>query len=92
MAKRKQRTFTEADVNFAVALAVSDCVNQTLELLLLSGAEPSGEIGRIIMHFANGKTQTYAEVQKALKEIDHTNPANMEKIQVLQEIVSGKAK
>jgi len=79
--------FTEEEVKFAVAQTVGFVLHNVTNLLLDSGAPPSGEIGKIIMHLSAGAISHRASASQAMEKLA-ANPEGVERINILQGYIS----
>lgn len=95
MARKKVPSFTEAEVRYVAASLMASCLRNNVLLLVDSGAEASGEIGKIIMHLAKGSNIYHKEattVSESLYLAAVTDPAAEERLQMLEDIISGESK
>lgn len=83
--------FTDEEVKFTVTQTVGFVLHNVTNLLLDSGAPPSGEIGKIIMHLSSGAMSNRASAAQALEKLAAT-PEGVERINILQGFISEQTK
>lgn len=95
MARKKEVLFTRAEVDLICKSVLAHALTNVSSTLVNSGAEPSPEIGKIIMHFAKGATVIGGEADALFHQAQSAsidNPAAIEKLKLLGEIIGEQTK
>ena len=100
MARKKSVEFSQQEVDYVASSVMANCLRNTSLALLGSNAPPSGEVGRILMHLSNGANEHNEAASKlrdilygkAVNEAAADNSEAEERLQLLEQIIDGKAK
>lgn len=92
---RKETKFTREEVEYVAQMVLAKTLSQAGHMLLNAGAQPSPEIGAIIMHLINGANISGKEADEFGIKYQMDSIESPEKVEIftaLQEIISGQTK